>query len=138
MKHFWLLLLAWQAMTASAMDGTFDLRVLPPGKAVTLPHPATTQFPVQSKVNLTSTDLPQTVKVMALPSPGKAMQPLVLHIVDTHTQAVQYVKVDPRNPVLFHFKALKPIMLIPQPLASHVRDGVMLRIESNRPLGVGR
>lgn len=138
MKHFWLLLLAWQASTAFAVNGTFDIRMLPPGKAVTLPHPATTQVPVQSKVNLTSTDLPQTLKVMASSPHGKPMQPLVLHIVDTHTQAVQYVKVDPRNPVLYSFKALKPVVLIPKPLAAHVRDGVVLTIESNRPLGVGR
>lgn len=122
----------WMASTAVA--DAFDLRELPRGRSVTLPHPAVTHVPLTQEVRLTSTDAPQTLKLSAI---GPSTPRLNVAIFDSHSERVKYVTVT-QSPMLYVFKSLKSIQVVPKLHGRQSAQNVMLRIESNKPLGISR
>ena len=49
--------------SVSAISDGFNISQMPQGHTITLPHPAITLVPLNLNVQLTSTDLPQTIKI---------------------------------------------------------------------------
>lgn len=133
MRHITFALMSWMASPLALADA-FDLRELPRGRSVTLPHPAVTHVPPTQEVRLTSTDAPQTLKFSAVgPHPAR----LDVAIYDPHGERVKYVTVT-QSPVLYVVKSLKSIQVVPKLHGRQKKADVVLRIESNKPLGISR
>lgn len=129
------------AITSPSMAEGFDINELPVGHSVTLPHPATTLVPLSHSIKLTSSDMPQAIKLSSVYS-GSGKAPIVkVAIYDANAQRVKYVDVRPGSHVLYTFKDLSSIRLVPD-VAKGEKEGVgrltQLQIESNKPLGISR
>jgi hypothetical protein len=114
-------------------DALFYITDLPPGKSVTLPRPATTYVPLTHRVELKSTDVPQTIKFSAVALDGGKVHPFELAIFDEETNKIQTVKIDSSNTALYTFKSLTSIRVTP--IVKGVRSAsTNLRLESTKPL----
>lgn len=124
-------------LTLPAIGKAFDLGELPKGKSVTLPRPATTLVPLTSKVRLTATDRQQTVKLTSTARSGRS-QSLVLAIYDDLSDKVRYVKLKPGGSMIYSFRGMNTIQIVPKLTAKNTNlNQARLKVESNRPLGVG-
>ncbi len=115
--------------------GGFSLDRLPPGKNVTMPRPATTYVRLASRVVLTGTDMPQTLKFMPINLGNGTVRSLRLAIFDKNSERVQYVRVSPDTPFLYPIKDLSPITVIADAIAGST-EGLQLQVESDKPLDV--
>lgn len=122
------------SLEANAIGKAFKLNDLPVGKSVTLPHPALTLVPADQSVTLTSTDMPQTIKMTIDKANRKASVKVAIY--DSHGDVVRYLNVATGVSTLYSFKALSSIRLVPQEKGH--KKGVHLLIESNKPLGITR
>ncbi|SMF30191.1 hypothetical protein [Pseudobacteriovorax antillogorgiicola] len=116
----------------------FEISQLPRGKSVTLPRPALTLVPLDTKVRLTSTDRQQTIKLTSVSKRGRSI-PFTIAIYDNLSEKVRYVKLKPGGSMVYSFRGMNTIEVVPlvpkqASNASHAR----LQVESNRPLGIGR
>ena len=115
----------------------FEIQNLPIGKSVTLPRPATTLVPLDSRVRLTATDHQQSVKFTSVSSKGTG-GPFKLAIYDSLSEKVRYVNLKPGTSVLYHFQGINTIQILPTVSGNKTKSKGQLQIESNKPLGVGR
>ncbi|MBM4252730.1 MAG: hypothetical protein FJ146_12215 [Deltaproteobacteria bacterium] len=113
----------------------FSLDRLPPGKNVTRPRPATTYVRLSSRVVLTGTDMPQTLRFMPINLASGSVRSLRLAIFDKNSERVQYVRVSPDTPFLYPIKDLSPITVIAEAIAGG-SEGLQLQVESDKPLDV--
>ena len=135
MRLFGSLLGALSFVTSVFANG-FDLRELPFGKSVTLPHPALTVIPLETRVRFTATDRQQTLK---LTSQGRGTwYTFRVAIYDQNSEKVRYIKLAPGASVVYNFKDLRPIQVIPLRQKHDRSNEVWLSVESNRPLTIGR
>ena len=116
----------------------FYLERLPRGKTVTLPLPATVFVSLKNRVSLRATDKAQLVKLSPATINSAKVEPIRLAIYDRHSDRVRYVDLKPGLPFLYNFKGLDKISLIPDKVGKKVDRNMRLRIESNKPLEVGR
>ena len=115
----------------------FDLKELPLGKSVTLPRPAITLIPLTSKARLTATDRQQTVKLTSVAKSGRGIA-FTLAIYDDLSEKVRYVKLKPGGSMIYSFLGINTIQVVPMlPKGSRKYSHARLKVESNRPLGVG-
>lgn len=128
-------LLGVLSLTTSIYAGGFDLKELPLGKSVTLPTPAKTMVPLESRVRLTATDYRQTLKFSTEGSSRK--QVIKVAIYDQNSEKVRYIKIYPGASIVYSFKDLRPIQVIPMRYESQGGTS-WLSVESNRPLTIGR
>lgn len=132
------------ALTSEIATGTdqFDLGSLPPGAQVTLPRAAKILAPVSATVSLTSTDMPQTVSVTPIISDTKKIPSIRLAIFDSRQSRVRYVQVKPGSPMLYSFRRLGTIQIVPQitpTMRTAMNMGQLrLKIESDKPVNVSR
>jgi hypothetical protein len=125
------------SVTGFAQQGTndaFNIQTLPRGKEVTLPRPALTIVPVSEKIRLSSTDMPQSLKI----SSNGAQSSFKVAIYDTNSERVKYIELKPGVPYLYNFKDLSTISLVPQTHTITTPAASSLRIESNKPLSISR
>jgi len=120
---------------AEERDEIFDLRELPKGATVTLPHPAATYISLRGEVKLTSTDLPQMIKISTHSPNGQRVPPVTIAIYDPWRDGVQHLKVQPDGVAVYSFKSLDSIRIVPKSSSKHVATA-QLKIESNKPLGI--
>ena len=111
----------------------FNLNSLPIGANVTLPRTATIVAPLQGRIMLTSTDLPQTVSVKV--DPQLQRKAIKVAIYDNNQERVRYVEIKPGAPFLYSFQNLQPIYLMPQDANAVPAE---IKIESDKPLAIGR
>jgi len=123
------------AESGGAAAGGFSLDRLPPGKNVTMPRPATTYVRLSSRVVLTGTDMPQTLRFMPVNLASGSVRSLRLAIFDKNSDRVQYVRVSPDTPFLYPIKDLSPITVIADAIAGSA-EGLQLQVESDKPLDV--
>jgi hypothetical protein len=124
-------------LNATSASGNFDLASLPKSKSVTLPPPAATLIPLPSKVELTATDNHQVLKLTAYPSNKDATASFTVMILDPRAdQPERKITVRPGHTVMYSFKSLGAITLKAEK-PSGKRSPVKLKVESNRPLGIG-
>jgi len=113
----------------------FDILQLPKGASVVLPHPASTLVPLNIKVQVTATDRKQILKIAAVSSSGSS-QSVKLAVYDRYQSRVKYVDVRPGSFVLYAFKNLNTLQIVPQNIKHPGLSQTRLLLESNRPLGV--
>ena len=122
-------------MVGTSPSMAFEISELPPGKSVTLPHPATTLVPLDTKVRLTATDRQQTLKLTSVSS----KKPFTLAIYDSLSEKVRYIKLRPGASMVYSFKGMNTIQVVPvKPKKERFSRQARLKVESNRPLGIGR
>lgn len=126
----------WAADAAG--EGAFPLTELPIGRSVTLPRPALTNVPLGASVKLSSTDLPQTVKMVGMTTAGAPAKPFQVAIYENEGKDVRYIKIDGTNPALYSFKSLTSIKLVPMPLPGDKSNQSVLILESTKPLSLSR
>ena len=127
--------IGWSFTILSAAGGFF-LKDLPPGRSVTLPTSVTTIAPLSSRIQLTATDLPQTVKISGIPS-GNHVPPLTLAFYSNESDRVRYIALRQGKNVLYQFDTLTSIHMVPQTSKSTRYLWQGLQIESNKPLKIG-
>jgi hypothetical protein len=113
----------------------FDILQLPKGASVVRPHPASTLVPLHVKVRVTATDRKQILKIGAISSNGST-QAVNLAIYDRYQPRVKYLSVKPGSFVLYSFKNLNTLQLVPQNSKDPALRQTRLLLESNRPMGV--
>lgn len=113
----------------------FDILQLPKGASVVLPHPAATLVPLNLKVQVSATDRKQILKIGAVSANGST-QTVDLAIYDNYQSRVKYLKIKPGSFVIYAFKNLNTLQLVPQNAKAAGLQGTRLLLESNRPLGV--
>jgi hypothetical protein len=113
----------------------FDILQLPKGASVVLPHPAATIVPLNLKVRVSATDRKQILKIGAVSANGST-QTVNLAIYDSSQSRVKYLKIKSGSFVIYAFKNLNTLQLVPQNAKDPGVQGTRLLFESNRPLGV--
>ncbi|WP_141734667.1 hypothetical protein [Oligoflexus tunisiensis] len=114
----------------------FDILQLPKGASVVLPHPASTLVPLNVKVRVTATDRKQILKIGAISSNGST-KAVNIAVYDRYQPRVKYVSIRPGGFVLYSFKNLNTLQLVPQNSKDPGLRQTRLLLESNRPMGVG-
>lgn len=112
----------------------FDVSELPPGAQLTLPHPAQMMAPLSMHLEVQANDRAQVLKLSTQGS--QAAVPLV--IFDRHSQRTRRVTLKSGSSVVYHFKSLHPIRIVPDlsALPPAQRSEPKILLESNRPLGI--
>ncbi|MCX6125948.1 MAG: hypothetical protein NTV34_14545 [Proteobacteria bacterium] len=139
------LTLALTIAPGAVLADQFNVDEMPEGAEVTLPGAATTMVPVATKIKLESTDAPQTVSIVPVATGGRQAVPVQLSIYDTKLDRVRYVQISPGAPFLYSFRGLSAITLqtdvsggAKSGRAVSSREGIKLKIESDKPLTVSR
>ena len=115
----------------------FDLNVLPRGSEVTLPQPAVIFVPLDTRVTLSATDSPQSLKMTAHSLSKRNATALELAVYDSNSERVRYLTIKPDVPYVYSFKGLSSIMVITK-IASPARSRQVLRIESDKSLKIAK
>ncbi len=115
----------------------FDVQVLPPGKELTLPHPAYMMAPLTMQLQVQANDRAQVLKLSTLAKSGNT-KPLPIAIYDRQSMRVRRFTLQSGISVIYHFRSLNPIRIVPDlaavPQADRSEQKILL--ESNRPLGI--
>ena len=114
----------------------FALSSLPPGKDITLGHPATTKVPLNERVQLGATDAPQTLSFKVKAAQGHLAKPIQVAIYDAHQSEVQYLTVHPQQTALYLFKGLSTIMIVPSVDKGGGQAQTWLQVASDKPLKI--
>ena len=124
------------SLMAQDQEEVFAFKDLPKGAAVTLPHPAITYVPSSGEVRLTSTDLPQIIKLSGVTPKGTRPPVIKVAIYDNNEDRVQHLTVRPNGFVVYSFKSLDSIRLVAAVISKGASADSNLKIESNKPLGI--
>lgn len=121
---------------SSSRSGVFDLERLPIGKNVTFPRPATTIVPALARVQLTGTDMPQSLSLKAVGAQGGSLGDGVLRIsiYDPNADRVIHTEIHKDTLYLYHLRDLRPILVLTEGGDHRLK----LQVESNKPLDIGR
>ena len=128
------------AFSSLARADQFNVAQMPEGAEVTLPGAAKTMVPVSTTIKVGSTDMPQTISIVPVMSPGARAVPVTLSIYDAKQDRVKYVQIAPGSPFLYSFKGLSTITLhtdLPKSV-KNAKSDLQLKIESDKPLTVAR
>lgn len=137
----WILLVSFMPTLALARPQGFEFKRLPKGADVTLPKPAVTFVPVNERITVTSTDLPQSLKLSVTHIRShRDQKPFRVAIFDPNSERVRYIVLKPGMPYLYNFKSLGSISLLPEVTreSQKLAKKIGLRIESNKPLSIRR
>ena len=117
----------------------FDLNVLPRGSEVTLPQPAVIFVPLDTRVTLSATDRPQSLKITTHSLNKRKVTALELAVYDRNSERVRYLTIEPNVPYVYSFKGLSSIMIITKAKnAPPARSRQVLRIESDKSLKIAK
>ncbi len=135
-------LLLIQVNSSEARSNKFNINSLPKGKRVTLPRTVVTYVPITDKVKLSSTDMPQVVKLSAVKKRKGSSQNIKVAIFDSKSEQVRHVMLKPGASYLYNFKDIGSISVVPEVAkASSTKTAsahYQLKVESNKPLEVSR
>lgn len=121
--------------SSSASAREFKVTDLPKGKNITLLSSVTSEVPLGTRVRLTATDEPQTVKFEV--NSKKRRASIRLAVYDKNLARVLYTKVSSGVPFLYSFKGMSSIFIQPEKeKSSRVSKGLSLRIKSDKPLSI--
>ena len=115
----------------------FHLNVLPRGAEVTLPQPAVVYVPLATRVTLSATDRPQSLKMTAHSLNKRPATALELAVYDPNSERVRYLTIKSDVPYVYSFKGLSSIMIITKAKDTTHRRQV-LRIESDKSLKIAK
>ena len=128
------------AGASSAVAAQFAVDQMPMGAEITVPPTAKTTVPLGSRVKVTSTDSPQTIRIIPVGNGSTFAAPINLAIFDNHQERVKYVTVRPNEPFLYSFKGLSTISIQPSLTKGLINgsDGIRMQIESDKAVTVAR
>ena len=122
-----------------AKGALFPVEQMPVGSEVTVPPTAKTTAPLGSRIKVTSTDSPQTIRIVPIGDGATFPSSINLAIFDKNQERVKYVTVKPNEPFLYSFKGLSTIGIQPSLTKSHATaTGVRMQIESDKAVTVER
>lgn len=126
--------------SATAWASNFSIEQMPIGAEVTVPPTAKTVVPMGSRIKLTSTDNPQTIRVVPVGNGSVFPAPIKLAIFDANQDRVKYVEVAPNAPFLYSFKGLSTISIQPSLVkgGTEAAKGIRMEIESDKAVTVAR
>lgn len=133
-------LLLYYSSSFAKING-FDLMRLPKGKNVILPNPAITYVPVTSRVFLSSTDTPQSIKISSVNIKKGRARTIKIAIFDKNLNRVKYLFLKPGMNYLYNFSDISSITVIPEiPLgvSKKILSNYKIKIESDKPLQITR
>ena len=135
-----LLSIAVALCSEAAFADHFAVDQMPVGAEVTVPPAAKTIVPMGARIKLSSTDNPQTLRIVPIGNGQTFASPIKLAIFDTHQDRVKYVRITPGAPFLYSFKGLSTITIQPslQRTAGDSEGAVRLQIESDKAVTVAR
>ncbi len=138
MSRVWIF--ATLLMSGLSLAENFSVEQMPIGAEVTVPPTAKTVVPLGARVKLTSTDNPQTIRIVPVGNGSVFPSPIKLAIYDVHQDRVKYVEVAPNAPFLYSFKGLSTISIQPTLVkgGSDTAKGVRMEIESDKAVTVAR
>ena len=136
MRIFVLSIVFLGSTTILATKG-FHLNVLPRGSEVTLPQPAVVYVPLDTRVTLSATDRPQSLKLTAHSLNKRPATALELAVYDRNSERVRYLTIKSDVPYVYSFKGLSSIMIITKAKNTTHRRQV-LRIESDKSLKIAK
>lgn len=118
----------------------FPVEQMPIGSEVTVPPTAKTTAPLGSRIKVTSTDSPQTLRIMPIGDGSTFAASINLAIFDKNQDRVKYVTVKPNEPFLYSFKGLSTIAIQPSLSRSQTTavSGIRMQIESDKAVTVER
>lgn len=127
-------------VSGMALANNFSIEQMPIGAEVTVPPTARTVVPMGARVKLTSTDNPQTIRIVPVGNGSVFPAPIKLAIFDTHQDRVKYVEVTPNAPFLYSFKGLSTIAIQSTLVkgGADTEKGVRMEIESDKAVTVAR
>lgn len=118
---------------AAEGDSPFDIRWLPKGADVTLPHPATTIVPLNLMHRVMPTDYDQVLKFT---SQGSCV--IRITVYDNAAPRARTLDIRGGETMIYHFRKLSTIRVnAEEETASKCPQTASLTLESNRPLGIG-
>jgi hypothetical protein len=126
--------------SSMAAAESFSVEQMPIGADVTVPPTARTIVPMGARVKLTSTDNPQTIRIVPVGNGSTFAAPIKLAIFDSHQDRVKYVQVTPNAPFLYSFKGLSTISIQPSLIKgdSSSAKSIHMEIESDKAVTVAR
>lgn len=118
----------------------FAVEQMPVGSEVTVPPTAKTTAPLGARIKVSSTDSPQTLRIIPIGNGSTFPATINLAIFDKNQDRVKYVTVKPNEPFLYSFKGLSTISIQPTltRTAQHASAGVRMQIESDKAVTVER
>lgn len=127
-------------LSPAAFADHFSVEEMPVGSEITVPPTAKTVVPMGARVKLSSTDNPQTIRIVPVGNGSVFAAPIKLAIFDQHQDRVKYVNVTPNEPFLYSFKGLSTISIQPS-LAkggSMMSKAIRMQIQSDKAVTVAR
>jgi len=123
-----------------SLAGTFAIEQMPLGAEITVPPTAKTTAPLGSRVKVTSTDSPQTLRIVPIGNGSTFPASIDLAIFDKNQERVKYVTVKPNEPFLYSFKGLSTIAIQPSLAKKYLKktSGIRMQIESDKAVTVER
>ncbi len=126
-------------VSPSVFAQNFAIDQMPVGAEVTVPPTAKTVVPLGTRIKLTSTDNPQTIRIVPIGNGSTFASPIKLAIFDSHQERVKYVQVTPNAPFLYSFKGLSSISIQPSsPTHGNLAQGVRMQVESDKAVTIAR
>lgn len=128
---------------ASSLEaGTgFNLADLPEGKQVTLPGSVEITGAMAQELQISSTDMPQSFRLMIHPSPNtgsKSPKAVRLAIYEKNQERPRYVDLRANAPMMYSFRRLGPVRVTPMDAALKSDQLSKISIVSNKPLSISR
>lgn len=131
---------AGSVVSSLAMAVQFPVEQMPIGSEVTIPPTARTTAPLGTRIKISSTDSPQTIRITPIGNGSTFAAPIKLAIFDKNQERVKYVTVNPKEPFLYSFKGLSTISIQPS-LAkgqASLAGGIRMQIESDKAVTLAR
>lgn len=124
----------------TVLAALFAVEQMPVGSEITVPPTAKTTAPLGSRIKVTSTDSPQTLRIVPIGDGTTFPASINLAIFDKNQDRVKYVTIKPNEPFLYSFKGLSTIAIQPSLTKAHVSAGIGVRmqIESDKAVTVER
>ena len=127
-------------ITGLAFGALFPVEQMPVGSEVTVPPTAKTTAPLGWGIKITSTDSPQTIRIVPIGNGSTFPASINLAIFDKNQDRVKYVTVKPNEPFLYSFRGLSTIAIQPSLAKTQASAaiGVRMQLESDKAVTVER
>lgn len=136
-RRWWILAAALAlGKTHDTVGQVFQVVSMPKGREVTLSSSVLTQIPLATRVTLTATDSPQSLKLSSLHQGGGIPCSVQVAIFDRLSDRVRYVMIPPNGSLVYKFKGLSSIVVAPKGIGNGDVSKTLLQINSDKPLSV--
>jgi hypothetical protein len=126
-------------ISTTAQAELFSIDQMPIGGEVTVPPSAKTVVPMGARVKISSTDNPQTIRIVPIGDGSTFATAIQLALYDSKMDRVKYINVSPNAPFLYSFHGLSSISIVPSlPNGGGASKSVRIQIESDKAVTFAR